>query len=103
MRLFRQHYNWPHGIRSLGLRACDLLPAHSAVQISLFESEEKRQRSEALERTMDRLRERYGKRCITRAITRLDASLCGAYTQEGSSLSDVAFSGVRAQGRTSAG
>ena len=84
-------------IRSLGLRACELIPAQSAVQINLFESEEKRLRTEAVERTMDGLRARYGKHCITRAITRLDTSLNGRCLREESTLSDVAFCGVRAQ------
>ena len=61
-------------VRSLGVRACNLM-LQGNEQISLFEEEQKRQKQEALERTVDSLRSRFGHFCIRRGIMLADEGL----------------------------
>lgn len=62
-------------LRSLGVRACELIPASVPVQTSMFINEEKLLKKEKLEITADRIRERYGKQSICRAIVLSDPVL----------------------------
>ena len=57
------------------MRACELVPARSPRQVSLFESEEKRVQQETLERTVDDIRRRFGHFSVNRAIALLDPTL----------------------------
>ncbi len=72
--LFTKNYKWNDHIRSLGLRACDLLPTDAAVQTSLFVDEEHQAKQQRLEETMDTLRRRYGY-CLQRAVMLEDKPL----------------------------
>ncbi len=65
--LFLRHCRWERPLRSVGLRACDLLPRDSAVQLDLFSLETQRLRREELELTVDKLRRRYGYFTVQRA------------------------------------
>lgn len=62
-------------LRSIGVRACELVPARTPRQVSLFESEEKRVQQETLERTVDDIRRRFGHFSVSRAIALLDPTL----------------------------
>jgi DNA polymerase-4 len=66
--LFCQNYTWEKPIRTLGLRACDLVPAGADTQTCLFVDEERRLRQQKLEETLDTLRRRYGYYCLQRAV-----------------------------------
>ena len=58
MELFRQNNHWDKPIRSIGVRGADLVTASGLGQLDLFETN--REEPEALERTVDKLRERFG-------------------------------------------
>ncbi len=80
MHLFLKNYSWQKPIRSIGIRGADLVTEGSHIQLSMFESEESREKLAALERVTDHLRERYGYFSVQRAfmlcdkkITSLDA------------------------------
>lgn len=75
MELFRQYYTWDKPIRSIGVRGADLVTAARLVQLDLFETNKEEQ--EELERTVDRLRERFGPYCIQRCALLQDAKLTG--------------------------
>lgn len=77
VQLFRQHYRWPKPIRSIGVRCTDLISTNAPLQLSLFEDEEQRQKREALDRTVDELRRRFGHFAIQRASVLADRPLCG--------------------------
>lgn len=77
MQLFHQNYRWPKPIRSIGVRCTDLLPLNVPMQLSLFEDETQRQKQEALDRTVDELRQRFGHFCIQRASVLADKPLGG--------------------------
>jgi DNA polymerase-4 len=75
MSLLRSNYAWPKPLRSIGIRAADLIPADSPVQLMLFEDEAGRVRREALERTVGDIRRRFGHYAIGRAAASIDPTL----------------------------
>lgn len=77
MNLLHKNYSFTRPLRSLGVRATELIPAGYALQLSIFDDFGHRQRTERLERTVDDIRGRYGNGIICRAVTMLDKSLAG--------------------------
>ena len=75
MQLFRKQYAWHKPIRSLGVRCTDLVPAGGLQQLSFFNDEDERQRKEALERSIDSLRNRFGHSSVQRAAVWADQPL----------------------------
>lgn len=75
MELFREHYRWERPIRSIGVRGADLVTADGAMQLDLFERDAAEM--EGLERTIDRLRERFGAYSIRRCALLEDERLTG--------------------------
>ncbi|HWQ75233.1 MAG TPA: DNA polymerase IV [Syntrophomonas sp.] len=75
MELFRRHYEWGKPVRSLGLRASDLVPAGSVVQLTFMDDIERRDKIERVEMTVDRIRNKYGDASIQRALLLKDKDL----------------------------
>jgi len=75
MKLLRANYSWQKPLRSIGIRGTNLVPSTAPVQLSLFESEERRLRAEVLEQTIDDIRRRFGHSAINRALLHLDGKL----------------------------
>ena len=75
MRLLRENYSWARPLRSIGVRGTELVPESAPEQLSLFGDGEKRERCLRLERTMDRLRARYGHTALSRASVLCDPTL----------------------------
>lgn len=78
--LFKKHYRWQHPIRSLGVRASELVLDDIPVQLDLFHDQEKREKLEKMDRAVDEIRRRFGYFSIQRAamyqdkvLSRLDA------------------------------
>ena len=67
MALFRQRWDWPGAVRSLGVCVSALCPTNAPEQVSLF-GDGGRGRAFALERTLLDLRRRYGRDCVRRAM-----------------------------------
>lgn len=65
--LFKSRYTWEKPVRALSLRAFELLPDTACVQTAVYRDETARARRESLERTIDGLRSRFGRRCVLRA------------------------------------
>ena len=68
MQLFKKHYSWYRPIRSLGIRGADLVADDAVYQLNMFIDEERRDRTERLERCIDRIREHYGHYSLQRAV-----------------------------------
>lgn len=66
-KLFESNYDWHLPIRSVTVRAINLFPAETPLQLDLLDDFQKRQRQHALETTIDTLRNRFGERSITLA------------------------------------
>ena len=75
MRLLRENWDWHKPLRSIGVRATDLLPASTPVQCSIFEDRERQEKRERLERSVDDLRRRFGHYCVGRAVCVSDPTL----------------------------
>ena len=76
MALLQKHYCFDVPLRSLGLRACNLVPEDMPVQLSFFDGEiEKRIRQEKLEREIDGLRVRFGHEAVLRGVLYADPAL----------------------------
>lgn len=75
LALCEQAHLWPDPLRSIGIRALDLVPACAPHQLDLFEDAEHRARQRQLDITLDNLRARYGKTCVLRGRACFDLAL----------------------------
>ena len=73
--IFKQNYNWARPIRSIGVRAINLISEQEPSQTDMFTDERQRIKQEQLEKTIDALRQRYGHYCIHRAVLLEDRQL----------------------------
>ena len=73
--IFRHIYTNGRPVRSLSVKASGLAPADEMTQLSLFPEERKAQRRADIDRTLDRIRAKYGYFSIRRAITPIDPAL----------------------------
>ena len=74
--LFKKHYgNWPAPLRKVGVRGSNLISANTPQQLTMFEDADKHRKAEELERTINKMRARYGNKIIQRAIMHLDTEL----------------------------
>jgi DNA polymerase-4 len=71
MSLYRR-YRPQNPLRSIGVRACDLIPQDEGLQLSMIPEERKRQEWMALEHTMDDIRFRFGHDAISRGVMMTD-------------------------------
>lgn len=74
-RLILNHFEQGQKIRSLGVRACNLIPISRLKQQSYLPHEKKRKAMLRLEETIDDLRGRYGGLSVRRGISLVDRSL----------------------------
>lgn len=82
MNLFYQSYHWNKPIRSIGVRACDLVDATIPVQLNLFVSEEQRQRQHQVDIAVDQIRKRFGFESIQRGLMYQDRPLSSVNAKE---------------------
>ncbi|MCD7817667.1 MAG: DNA polymerase IV [Lachnospiraceae bacterium] len=82
MALFHEHYRWRKPIRSVGVRACDLVQADCPVQLDLFMNEEKRERLHRMDMTVDVIRKRFGYASIQRGLMYQDRLLSNLNAKE---------------------
>ena len=73
--LMQLYYSLLMRLRSIGIRALDLVPACAPHQLDLFEDAEHRARQRQLDITLDNLRARYGKTCVLRGRACFDPAL----------------------------
>ena len=77
MHIFKTKYHMNAPLRSIGVRACDLVSADSNVQLSLFYDYEKQKRMESLESAIDDLRDRFGYLSVQRGCFMVEPELTG--------------------------
>lgn len=76
-KLFQERYHWTQNVRAVCIRAIDLVPKTDPDQLSIFVDNEKRERRERLEDTIENLRSRFGKTAITYATLLGDLKMPG--------------------------
>ncbi len=89
MDLFRNNYTWQQGIRSVGIRGADLVLASDYRQLSFWDRQSRRQ--EALERTVESLRTRYGHFIVQRGLMLQDTRLSDLAPKEDHVIFPVSF------------
>jgi DNA polymerase IV len=89
MELFRQNYRWEKPIRSIGVRGADLVTADSAIQLDMFERDNHDR--EALEHTVDVIRERFGPYSLQRCVLLKDGKLTGFNPKDDHVISPVSY------------
>lgn len=91
MQLFKEHYRWYYDVRGVALRGINLVTADTLVELSLFEDERKNIAAEALARTVDILRSRFGHNSVLRASALLDRKLTGFSPKEDHTIHPVSY------------
>lgn len=77
MDLFRRRYTWQNDIRSLTIRAIDLVPADTPIQLDLWTDFSAHKRRLKLEETVEDLRRRFGQAAINFAALTSDIKYPG--------------------------
>lgn len=91
MELLIANYTWLNPLRSVGVRAIDLVTENSYMELSLFDDNEKIIQQENLAHTIDSLRSRFGHNSILRASCLLDSALTGFNPKEDHTIHPVSY------------
>jgi DNA polymerase-4 len=75
MKLLREDYRFQKPLRSIGIRAVNLEPEDSSVQFSFYADENRQQKWETIEKTMDVIRQRFDHHAISIALMAFDKRL----------------------------
>ncbi len=73
--LFRERYDWHLPLRSIGLKACNLMGNHYPVQLDLFFDQKQRDQWGKMDSAIDTIRRRFGYHAIERGIMYMDRGL----------------------------
>ncbi|HEY5583238.1 MAG TPA: DNA polymerase IV [Ruminiclostridium sp.] len=73
--IFVKNWTWEKPIRSIGVRATDLVAADTYTQLSLFDDENIRVKKDFLEKSIDDVRRRFGHYSVQRALQLMDKKL----------------------------
>ena len=91
MELLVNSYDWQNPLRSVGVRAIDLVTENTYMELSLFDDNDKIIEQEYLAHTIDSLRKRFGHNSILRASCLLDSSLTGFNPKEDHTIHPVSY------------
>ena len=92
-QLFKANYRWQSPIRSIGIRGSGLVEASPFAQCSVFPEDQRRERWEQLDKTVDGLRSRYGYHSIRRAVMYGDKLLGSINPRDDHTVHPVGFFG----------
>jgi DNA polymerase-4 len=91
MELLVQNYTWQKLLRSIGIRAIDLITENSFMELSLFDDNDKLIQQENLAHTIDALRSRFGHDVVLKASCLLDTKLTGFNPKEDHTIHPVSY------------
>lgn len=91
--LFRASYRWEKPVRSIGVRGSGLVETETGVQLSLYESDIKRDKRERIDEAVDTLRQRYGYMSVQRALMLTDPQLGMINPKDGHTVHPVGYFG----------
>ncbi len=80
--LFEENYFWHTHVRSITVRAINLVPKAMPEQLNLFDNPVKRERRERVEEAIESIRARFGKRAIYQAVLMGDLKMPGRGVHE---------------------
>lgn len=75
LELLKRTWDFSEPLRSIGIRAIDLVSEKEPIQTTMFKDEQKEKRLEDLEKAIDKVREKYGKESIVRSVILSDSVL----------------------------
>jgi DNA polymerase-4 len=88
MDLFISNYQWSKPIRSIGVRGANLVTANRHIQLDLFDTKKD---VESIEKTIDKLRQRFGHYCIQRCAMMLDPKLTGFNPKDDHTIHPISY------------
>jgi DNA polymerase-4 len=91
MEIYVKKYVYTKPIRSLGVRACNLVPRDVTIQLDLFNDHIKRNRLEIFEESVDNLRRRFGYHIVQRGIIFEDSELTGINPKDDHTIHPINF------------
>lgn len=91
MKLLRANWRWLKPLRSIGIRAADLVPAAQPEQLTLFVDANAREKQERLERSVDEIRHRFGHYAVCRAAVMMDKTLATINPKEDHTVHPVGY------------
>ena len=91
MELFTAGYSWIRPVRSLSMRAIDLVTDNGCMELSLFEDNEKKVARENLAHAIDGIRKRFGHGAVLKASCLLDSKLTSFNPKEDHTIHPVSF------------
>ena len=91
MELLVQNYTWQKPLRSIGIRAIDLVTENSFMELSLFDDNDKLIQQENLAHTIDALRSRFGHDIVLKASCLLDTKLTCFNPKEDHTIHPVSY------------
>lgn len=94
MKLFHERYDLLYPFRGLGVSCGTLVPDTVPLQMDLFGDMEKKTRLEQLERSVDRLRLRYGNNIVQKGIVLIDRKAATLDPKADHTIHPVAMYGI---------
>lgn len=91
MELFTAGYSWVRPVRSLSMRAIDLVTDNGCMELSLFEDNKKEIARENLAHAIDGIRKRFGHGAVLKASCLLDSKLTGFNPKEDHTIHPVSY------------
>lgn len=92
-RLFRGNYDWSKPIRSIGVRASNLVTDNFWEQIDLFQNIEIREKQKRMDTAIDEIRHRFGFYSIQRGLMFQDKGLSAVNAREDHKVHPIAYFG----------
>ena len=86
--LFKKNYTWHIPVRSVTVRAINLMPKETAIQLDFFTDYEKRIKRETIDNTIEEIRRRFGKNAV------FSASLMGDLKMPNHSSHEITMPGM---------
>ena len=77
LHLFKEHVDFKNPLRSIGVKASDLVSEHDILQLDIFMAYDDEEKSLNLEKTIETIRQRYGFSSVQRALMLRDTELSG--------------------------
>ncbi|MBR1457387.1 MAG: DNA polymerase IV [Oscillospiraceae bacterium] len=91
MQLFRECHEWPGPLRSVGLRAAELVRTDAPEQLDLFTDYARLSRRQGLDQALDKIRGKYGYESIRYAAAMHDEQLGALNAREEHTIHPVGF------------
>lgn len=91
LKLIKANCSFSKPLRSIGISLSDFRPSFEPCQLSLLKNEKERSRQNALDKSLDILKKRFGSYCVRPAVLLCDRALSGFSPKEEHTIHPVSF------------